>query len=119
MNLTERKRAARLQAARKALAYGYALVNLVMAFFAAWTVYGAVRLCVGLSGEIYWLSKALIQQLAIIGIMIALLVGTLIAQHGYEQAMRRKNTWLPRSFAAVSGGILLIYAVAKAVVMLY
>ena len=54
MNLTERKRAARLQAARKALASGYALVNLVMAFFAAWTVYGAVRLCVGLSGEIYW-----------------------------------------------------------------
>lgn len=119
MSLTERKRKARLQTARKALAYGYALVNLVMAFFAAWTVYGAVRLCVGMSGEIYWLSKALIQQLTIIGVMIALLVGTLVAQHGYEQAMHRKNTWLPCSFAAVTGGILLIYTVAKAVVMLY
>ena len=110
---------ARIRAARKALACGYALANMVMAFFAAWTVYGAVRLCVGLSGEIYWLSKALIQQLAIIGVMIALLVGTLVAQHAYEETMHHKNTWLPRSFAAVSGGILLIYAAAKAVVMWY
>ena len=109
----------RLQTARKALAYGYALANMAMAFFAAWTVYGAVRLCVGLSGEIYWLSKALIQQVTIIGVMIVLMLGTLVAQHGYEVTMNRKNIWLPHSFVAVSGGILLVYAAAKAVIMMY
>ena len=119
MNHTERARESRNTVYRKLLSYGYALVNMAMAFVAVWTVYGAVRVCVTLSEDIYWLSKAFIQQMTIIVAMLFLMIGTLVAQHGYEAIMNNKKTWLPRSFVVVSACNELVYAVSKIIILTY
>jgi hypothetical protein len=118
MNRTDPK-AQRTRALRKALSHGYALFDAALAFFAVWTFASMMRVAVGLSQSVYWLAKAWIQQVAIIGVAVLMLVLVIGGQHLFERAMLEKEVWLPKSFLAITALMVLVYGVSKIILWMH
>lgn len=104
---------------RKILSYIYSFVDTVIGFFVVWTFFSMLRVVVGMSTDIFWLSKALIQQVSFILMALIMCIVVLVAQWLFERAMNRKNTWVPKSFMVVTGVLLAVYAAFKLVVLYY
>lgn len=105
--------------AKKAVAYLYSLVIMAIAFFAGWTFFSLLKVVVGLNTNVYWLSKALIQQVSFIIVMMILCVLYFLSAYMFETAMIKKDTWFPKSFIFFAAGLGLFYAICKIIVITY
>ena len=103
----------------KVLSYVYSMVDTVIGFFVVWTFFSMMRIVVGMSSDIYWLSKALIQQVAFILVALVMCCIVIVGQWLFEKAMNARDTWMPKSFLVLTAALVLLYVVFKAVVLLY
>jgi len=74
---------------------------------------------VGMSTDIFWLSKALIQQVSFILMATVMCVIVIFVQWLYEKDMNKKDTWMPKSFIIVTAILLAAYGVLKLIVLFY
>lgn len=103
----------------KILSYVYSMIDTVVGFFVVWTFFSMLRVVVGMSTEIFWLSKALIQQVSFIIMATVMCIVVIFVQWLYEKAMNEKDTCFPKSFAIVTGILVVVYAVLKLIVLFY
>jgi len=103
----------------KILSYVYSLVDTVVGFFVVWTFFSMLRVVVGMSTEIFWLSKALIQQVSFILMATLMCVIVIFVQWLYEKAMNQKDNYLPKSFIVVTAIMLAVYGILKLIVLFY
>lgn len=103
----------------KVLSYLYSLVDTVVGFFVVWTFFSMLRVVVGMSTEIFWLSKALIQQVSFILMATVMCLIVIFVQWLYERDMNRRDTNLPKSFVIVTAILLAAYGILKLIVLYY
>jgi len=115
MTPTERK----VTAGRKVISHVYSFFDAIVAFFAVWEFARMMRLAVGLSTDVYWLAKSLIQQVAFIVVSILMFIAVIAGQHLFERAMIKKKTWLPTSFLIITAALAASYGVFHLVVLTY
>ena len=109
------KRKKRLKIASHLLA----AVNIVLGFFCLFTFAAAMRCVIGLSTEIYYLSKAWWQQVAFIAVAILFVAVSLGGQHLYEKELIDKGRRLPIAFVVITCIELLFYAACRLLPNLY
>lgn len=103
----------------KILSYVYSMIDTVVGFFVVWTFFSMLRVVVGMSQEIFWLSKALIQQVSFIVMATVMCVVVIFVQWLYERAMNKKDTNFPKSFVVVTAILLAAYGILKLIVLYY
>ena len=113
------RRRERKELLHKVLSYVYSLIDTIVGFFVVWTFFSVLRVVVGMSSEIFWLSKALIQQVSFIIMATLMCVIVIFVQWLYERAMNKKDTNFPMSFVVVTGILLAVYGVLKLIVIFY
>ena len=109
----------RKETIRKILSHIYSFVDTFIGFFVMWTFFAMMRNVVGLSTEIYWLSKSTIQQVSFIVVAMVVCCIIILGQWLFERSMNKHDTYVPKSFIVLSAGLIAAYAVCKAVVLLY
>ena len=113
------RRRERKELIHKVLSYVYSVIDTVVGFFVVWTFFSMLRVVVGMSSEIFWLSKALIQQVSFILMATIMCVIVIFVQWLYERAMNMKDTNFPKSFVVVTGILIAVYGVLKLIVIFY
>ena len=103
----------------KILSYVYSMIDTVVGFFVVWTFFSMLRVVVGMSQDIFWLSKALIQQVSFIVMATVMCIVVIFVQWLYERAMNKKDTYFPKSFAVVTAILLVAYGILKLIVLYY
>jgi uncharacterized membrane protein len=103
----------------KVLSYVYSMLDTVVGFFVVWTFFSVLRIVVGMSTEIFWLSKALIQQVSFIVVALIMCVAVIIGQWLFERSMDKNDTYMPKSFIVMTAALLVIYGVLKLIVLYY
>lgn len=105
--------------AKKIVSYLYSFLVMTIGFFAGWTFFSVLKITVGLNTEVYWLSKALIQQVSFIIMMMVICAIIIFSQHVFEKAMINKGTWLPKSLIIISLILGVFYGICKIIVLTY
>lgn len=104
---------------RKIVSHVYAFADMIIAFFAVWTFAAMLKIVVSFSKIENWLAKSAIQQWPFMGIAIILFLLVIGGPQIYEKAMRRYNTWVPRSFVIITAVMLIVYGVSKIIIVTY
>ena len=104
---------------RKILSHVYSFVDTFIGFFVMWTFFAMMRNVVGLSTEIYWLSKSTIQQVSFIAVALVVCCVVIMGQWLFERSMNRHDTYVPKSFIVMTAALIAAYAVCKFVVLFY
>lgn len=113
------KKRERKEMLHKILSYVYSMIDTVVGFFVVWTFFSMLRVVVGMSQDIFWLSKALIQQVSFIVMATVMCVVVIFVQWLYERAMNKKDTNFPKSFVVVTAILLVAYGILKLIVLYY
>ena len=103
----------------KILSYVYSMIDTVVGFFVVWTFFSMLRVVVGMSTEIFWLSKALIQQVSFIVVALVMCVVVIVGQWLFESSMNKNGTFMPKSFIIMTAILLVVYGVLKLIVLFY
>ena len=101
----------------KILSYVYSMIDTVVGFFVVWTFFSMLRIVVGMSTEIFWLSKALIQQVSFIVVALVMCVVVIVGQWLFESSMNKNDTSMPKSFIIMTAILLVVYGVLKLIVL--
>ena len=81
--------------------------------------FSMLRVVVGMSTEIFWLSKALIQQVSFIVVALVMCVVVIVGQWLFESSMNKNGTFMPKSFIIMTAILLVVYGVLKLIVLFY
>ena len=118
MNHIEYEKKEKRETRIRLLSHVLVVVNIVIGFFCLWWFVSAARIVITFS-NLYYLSKAWWQHVAVIIVAIVFIAITLIGQNLYEKEMVVKGRKLPISFIIISACELVFLIACMLIIRFY